>query len=249
MLANTNNQTDLLPIVIEGQTFKPNEDGMWNLNEIAKTLNVREPGQWRNAVQAALIKDANLHVSHGNGTLATEEGAIAYAMWVSTDFYLMVIRAFIAMRNSAVRELRQKDAILDANMPKASTLDMKARGAGLTWTEACRVAGIQQPRLALEFLAKGPMFVQVCDDFGGRTGKIRPKQQGFDSEAFATVSSDFGNREGWRVKPRGLDWLRTKTEIINVGVAEAKAVQVKAKKAAQASRVDRWGRVAKAVTQ
>ena len=35
MLASTNNQTDLLPIVIEGQTFKPNEDGMWNLNEIA----------------------------------------------------------------------------------------------------------------------------------------------------------------------------------------------------------------------
>ena len=245
MLANTNNQTDLLPIVIEGQTFKPNEDGMWNLNEIAKTLNVREPGQWRNAVQAALIKDANLHVSHGNGTLATEEGAIAYAMWVSTDFYLMVIRAFIAMRNSAVRELRHKDALLDANMPKATTLDMKARGAGLTWTEACRVAGIQQPRLALEFLAKGTMFVHVCDDFVCRTGQIRPKQQGFSSGAFVAISSDFGNREGWRVKPRGLDWLRANTETINVGVAEAKAAQAKAKKAAQASRVDRWGRACK----
>ncbi|WJM96529.1 hypothetical protein QEP73_23865 [Pseudomonas defluvii] len=245
MLANTNNQTDLLPIVIEGQTFKPNEDGMWNLNEIAKTLNVREPGQWRNAVQAALIKDANLHVSHGNGTLATEEGAIAYAMWVSTDFYLMVIRAFIAMRNSAVRELRHKDALLDANMPKATTLDMKARGAGLTWTEACRVAGIQQPRLVLEFLAKGTMFVHVCDDFGSRTGQIRPKQQGFSSGAFVAISSDFGNREGWRVKPRGLDWLRANTETINVGVAEAKAAQAKAKKAAQASRVDRWGRACK----
>ena len=245
MLANTNNQTDLLPIVIEGQTFKPNEDGMWNLNEIAKTLNVREPGQWRNAVQAALIKDANLHVSHGNGTLATEEGAIAYAMWVSTDFYLMVIRAFIAMRNSAVRELRHKDALLDANMPKATTLDMKARGAGLTWTEACRVAGIQQPRLALEFLAKGTMFVHVCDDFGSRTGQIRPKQQGFSSGAFVAISSDFGNREGWRVKPRGLDWLRANTETINVGVSEAKAAQAKAKKATQASRVDRWGRACK----
>lgn len=241
----TNIKTDLLPIVIEGQTFKPNEAGMWNLNEIAKALNVREPGQWRNAVQAALIKDANLHVSHGNGTLATEEGAIAYAMWVSTDFYLMVIRAFIAMRNSAVRELRHKDALLDANMPKATTLDMKARGAGLTWTEACRVAGIQQPRLALEFLAKGTMFVHVCDDFGSRTGQIRPKQQGFSSGAFVAISSDFGNREGWRVKPRGLDWLRANTETINVGVAEAKAAQAKAKKAAQASRVDRWGRACK----
>ena len=157
----------------------------------------------------------------------------------------MVIRAFIAMRNSAVRELRHKDALLDANMPKATTLDMKARGAGLTWTEACRVAGIQQPRLALEFLAKGPMFVHVCDDFGSRTGQIRPKQQGFSSGAFVAISSDFGNREGWRVKPRGLDWLRANTETINVGVAEAKAAQAKAKKATQASRVDRWGRACK----
>ena len=251
----TNNQTDLLPIVIEGQTFIANTEGMWSLNEIHQTLGLPEakrPGQWNNEIRTALDQGGNFHLAYGGanpGTWATEAGTIAYAMWVSPAFYLMVVNAFLAMRNSAVRELRQKDAILDANMPKASTLDMKARGAGLTWTEACRVAGIQQPRLALEFLAKGPMFVQVCDDFGGRTGKIRPKQQGFDSEAFATVSSDFGNREGWRVKPRGLDWLRTKTEIINVGVAEAKAVQVKAKKAAQASRVDRWGRVAKAVTQ
>lgn len=251
----TNNQTDLLPIVIEGQTFIANTEGMWSLNEIHQTLGLPEakrPGQWNNEIRTALDQGGNFHLAYGGanpGTWATEAGTIAYAMWVSPAFYLMVVNAFLAMRNSAVRELRQKDALLDANMPKASTLDMKARGAGLTWTEACRVAGIQQPRLALEFLAKGPMFVQVCDDFGGRTGKIRPKQQGFDSEAFATVSSDFGNREGWRVKPRGLDWLRTKTEIINVGVAEAKAVQVKAKKAAQASRVDRWGRVAKAVTQ
>ncbi len=241
----TNNNTDLLPIVIEGQTFKPNEDGMWNLNEIAKTLNVREPGQWRNAVQAALIKDANLHVSHGNGTLATEEGAIAYAMWVSTDFYLMVIRAFIAMRNSAVLELRQKDALLDANMPKASTLDLKAQGAGLTWTEACRVAGIQQPRLAMDVLVTMKFFVYPVDNFGSRIGSPRPKKQGFEVEAFVKVSSDFGNREGWRVKPRGLDWLRGKAQEINIAVADASRRKAQAKKAAQASRVDRWGRVTK----
>jgi hypothetical protein len=39
--------------------------------------------------------------------------------------------------------------------------------------------------------------------------------------------------------------LRANTETINVGVAEAKAAQAKAKKAAQASRVDRWGRACK----
>ncbi|NJJ59602.1 hypothetical protein [Pseudomonas sp. B14(2022)] len=242
---NIDNQADLLPIVIDGQTFKPNEDGMWDLNEIAKALNVREPGQWRNAVQTALIKDANLHVSHGNGTLATEEGAIAYAMWVSTDFYLMVIRAFIAMRNSAVRELRHKDALLDANMPKATTLDLKARGAGLTWTEACRVAGIQHPALALKYLHACKRFVRAVDSFGTPDGPVRPPKKAFDLGHFVVVSSDFGNREGWRVKPGGLDWLVCNTETINTGVADGNRRKAQAKKAAQASRVDRWGRVTK----
>ena len=246
--------SELLPVVINGQTFSANQDRMWNLNEIQKGLDLpdaKRPSQWDNEIRKALDQSGNFHTALGGanpGTWATEAGTIAYAMWVSPDFYLMVVHAFVAVRNSAVSELRHKDALLDANMPKASTLDMKARGAGLTWTEACRVAGIQQPRLALEFLAKGPMFVHVCDDFGGRTGQIRPKQQGFSSGAFVAASSNFGNREGWRVKPSGLDWLRGKTEIINGGVAEAKAALVKAKKAAQASRVDRWGRAVKGVT-
>lgn len=242
-----------LPVFINGQAFNANADGMWNLTEIHKALaqpDSKRPGQWNNAVQAALFKCGNFNITQGRdgGYLSTEAGTIAYAMWVSTEFYLMVIHAFVAMRNSAIMDATAKDAVLAANMPKASTLDMKARGAGLTWTEACRVAGIQQPRLALEFLAKGSMFVRLRDDFGDRTGQIRPKQQGFTSGAFVTTSTNFGNREGWRVKPRGLDWLRGKTEIINVGVAEAKTAQVKAKKAAQASRVDRWGRVVKEVT-
>lgn len=74
------------------------------------------------------------------------------------------------------------------------------------------------------------MFVHVCDDFGSRTGPIRPKQQGFSSGAFVTTSSNFGNCEGWRVKPSGLDWLLA-TETINVGIAEFKAAHVKGKKA------------------
>lgn len=251
----TNNKTDLLPIVIEGQTFKPNEDGMWSLSTIHQTLALdpaKIASKWNNEIRTALDQSRNFVIERGGanpGTWATEAGTIAYAMWVSPDFYLMVIRAFIAMRNSAVRELRHKDALLDANMPKATTLDLKARGAGLTWTEACRVAGIQQPRLALEALVAMRSFVYPVDNFGSRTGSPRPKKQGFDVGAFVNVSSDFGNREGWRVKPRGLDWLRVKAQEVNLKVAEKKAAQVKAKKAAQASRIDRWGRVTKQVTQ
>lgn len=242
----------LLPVVINGHAFTANADGMWNLNEIAKTLGVREPGQWRTAVRRALDQNANLHLAHGGttpGTYATEAGAIAYAMWVSTDFYLMVIRAFVAMRNSAIRDAKAKDVLLAANMPKASTLDKKAQGAGLTWTEACRVAGIQHPALALKYLHVCKRFVRAVDNFGTPDGPVRPPKKAFDLGHFVVVSSDFGNREGWRVKPGGLDWLSHNTEAINAGVAEVKAKNAKAKRSAQASRAGRWGRERKEVAQ
>lgn len=237
----------LLPVVINDHAFTANADGMWNLTAIHKGLGLpdsKRPGQWSNAVQRELYRCGNFNTVNGDngGTMATEAATIAYAMWVSTDFYLMVTHAFVAMRNSAIREAKAKDALLAANMPKATALQRKAEGHGLTWTEACRVAGIQQPRLALEFLAKGPMFSYVCDDFGSRTGQIRPKQQGFTSGAFVKTSTDFGNREGWRVKPRGLDWLTQRTEVINVGVAEAKRLKAKANTAAKASKINQWDR-------
>lgn len=244
----TINQTELLPIVIEGQTFVANTDGMWNLNETHRELGLpdtKAPSQWRNAVADELRASANLQIIDKVGTLATEAGTIAYAMWVSTDFYLMVVHAFVAMRNSAIRDAKTKDALLAANMPKATTLDLKARGAGLTWTEACRVAGIQHPALALKCLHACKRFVRAVDNFGTPDGPVRPPKKAFDLGHFVVVSSDFGNREGWRVKPGGLDWLVCNTETINTGVADGNRRKAQAKKAAQASRVDRWGRVTK----
>ena len=235
----TNNQIDLLPIVIEGQIFKPNAEGLWSLNEIHKTLNLSEakrPSEWSNAVSAELFASGNFRKVDKVGSFADELGAIAYAMWVSTDFYLMVAGAFLAMRNSAVRELRQKDALLDANMPKATTLDLKARGAGLAWTEACRVAGVQQPRLALAELVKMKWFVYPVDSFGSPEGSPRPKKQGFAVGAFVKVSTDFGNKEGWRVKPRGLDWLNKHAEEVNLRVVATKALKAKAKRPKEVTR-------------
>ena len=229
----TNNQTELLPIVIEGQTFVANTDGMWNLNETHRELGLpdtKAPSQWRNAVADELRASANLQIIDKVGTLATEAGTIAYAMWVSTDFYLMVVHAFVAMRNSAIRDAKTKDALLAANMPKATTLDLKARGAGLTWTEACRVAGVQQPRLALAELVKMKWFVYPVDSFGSPEGSPRPKKQGFAVGAFVKVSTDFGNKEGWRVKPRGLDWLNKHAEEVNLRVVATKALKAKAKR-------------------
>lgn len=242
----TNNTDTLLPIVIEGHTFKPNAEGLWSLTEINKALPdlTKPPAQWRGRDRDYFDRCANLHTVHGasGGTYASERATIAYAMACSLDFYVMVVDAFVAMRNHAVRELRHKDALLDANMPKASTLDMKARGAGLTWTEACHVAGIKQPRLALEALVSMKAFAYPLDNFGTREGSPRPHKQGFAVGAFVKASSDFGNREGWRVKPRGLDWLRKEAEGINLTVAETKGAKARAK---SKDKTDRWGRVTK----
>ena len=88
-------------------------------------------------------------------------------------------------------------------------------------------------------------FVYPLDNFGTRDGSPRPHKKGFEVGAFVKVSSDFGNREGWRVKPRGLDWLREKAQEINLNVSETKAFKAKAKRASKASRIDQWGRVIK----
>lgn len=96
------------------------------------------------------------------------------------------------------------------------------------------MAGIQQPRLALDALVSMRAFVYPVDNFGTPEGSPRPHKSGFEKSAFMKVSSDFGNREGWRVKPRGLDWLRSKAEEINLKVAEEKARKDKAKRASKA---------------
>lgn len=239
-----NYQDIKLPVVINGHAFTANADGMWDLTGIHKALGLpdnKRPGQWSNAIQRELHRCGNFNIVHGDngGTLATEAGTIAYAMWVSTEFYLMVIHAFVSMRNSAIRDAKAKDAVLAANMPKATTLDRKAAGAGLTWTEACRVAGIQHPALALKYLHSVKRFVRSVDNFGTPDGPVRPPKKAFDLGHFVVASGDFGNREGWRVKPGGLDWLARNTEDLNTKVTEAKRAKAAKQRhtKAQAKRV------------
>lgn len=242
MNMSMNGIAPLLPIVIDGHTFKPNTKGLWSLTEINKTLPslTKPPAQWRGRDRDYFDHCANLHTENGGtnpGTYATERATIAYAMACSLDFYVMVVDAFVAMRNSAVCELRQKDALLAANMPKASALDMKAQGFGLTWTETCRVAGIQHPRIALDVLVQMGAFVRHAHETSG-LAKLspRPKRQGFEAGAFVSVTTEYGNSEGWRVKTRGLDWCRARAEEINLKVAEEKARRAKARRQASSQR-------------
>lgn len=105
------NHEVVLPVIVDGYHWTCNQDRMWNLNELHKELGLPEskmPSQWRGSLKDSLVKCANLHILLGRngGTFATEEAAIAYAMWVSDEFYLKVIRAFIALRNDKVSEAK-----------------------------------------------------------------------------------------------------------------------------------------------
>ncbi|KTT02075.1 hypothetical protein NS376_13175 [Pseudomonas oryzihabitans] len=88
-------------IIIEGQAFKANDRGQWDLTDIWRTLKLpktKGPGKWAELKEAKkLAESRKVELSHGNGTLATKQAAIRYAAWVSPKFEDMVFDAFEAI--------------------------------------------------------------------------------------------------------------------------------------------------------
>lgn len=91
-------------IYIDGQPFKANEDGMWNLTEIWKTLKLhrgKAPSEWR-------TKDAKrfsnfpqkmrvVYLGQFPAVMADKQVTLKYAGWVSPAFEDMVYAAFEAV--------------------------------------------------------------------------------------------------------------------------------------------------------
>lgn len=88
-------------IIIDGQAFKANDSGMWNLTDIWRTLKLptrKGPGKWAELKEAQrLAASGKVESSNGSGTLATKQAAIRYAAWVSSEFEDMVYDAFEAI--------------------------------------------------------------------------------------------------------------------------------------------------------
>ena len=91
-------------IVIEGQPFRANDAGQWDLTEIWQTLKLskgKAPGRWRGKDKDRLLLSQNLDVQNlgktGQRILATKRATIEYAGWVSDEFKDMVFDAFEAI--------------------------------------------------------------------------------------------------------------------------------------------------------
>lgn len=88
-------------IVIEGQAFKANDSGKWDLTDIWKALKLpkkKGPGKWAELKEAKRLRESRkVELSHGNGTFATKQATIRYAAWVSSEFEDVVYEAFEAI--------------------------------------------------------------------------------------------------------------------------------------------------------
>jgi len=237
---NINEQkTELLPIVIEGQTFKPNAEGLWSLTEVNKTLPdlTKPPAQWRGRERDYFERCADLHIVHGDngGTWATERATIAYAMACSLDFYVMVVDAFVTMRNDAILSARMSSLalaetgkLLADNMPKATALMLKAKGHGISWSDACRAARVDRPLLAKRYLLAKGKFQSVFDHDKGDY-VLQPVARAFSLGFFKRHVGVFGNADGWKVSDKGVVWLQGQAQAINEAVKARQATQKKAK--------------------
>lgn len=213
----------LLDIVIGSERFSPESTGLWNLNEIHKRLNLpesKEPSQWRTKVSTHYDRSANLQTVNGDGggTFATEEAAIAYAMWVSIEFYSMVVRAFLTMRTQAVIEAKEKARYKQAFMSKLIA-------QGVSWREACKNAGITNPELAKKYLVK---VVAIKDNpwYGCRDGELRfiISKSSTDRMLFKTVKGRYNN-EGFRVLLAGYNRMKERASEINEYTRQLQAKQ------------------------
>ncbi len=219
-------KAELPPIVIEGQPFKPNAEGLWSLTEVNKTLPdlTKPPAQWRGRERDYFERCADLHIVHGGngGTWATERATIAYAMACSLDFYVMVVDAFVTMRNDAILSARmsslalaETDKLLADNMPKATALMLKAKGHGISWTDACRAAKIKNAGLAKEFFLSIGRFTTSKPGSMETLKTPRPIKHAFDLGYFKRDEGIFGNADGWRVTDKGVVWLESRANAIN----------------------------------
>jgi len=238
-------KAEFLPIVIEGHAFEPNAEGLWSLSEINKTLpdRAKPPAQWRGRDRDYFERCADLHTVIGDqgGTWATERATIAYAMACSIDFYVMVVDAFVTMRNDAIISARmssltlvEKDKLLADNMPKAAALMLKAKAHGISWTDACRAARIERIQLSKRFLATQGKFRTVFDHDKGQD-VLQPIAIGFTRGLFKRHTGLFGNVDGWKVTDRGLNWLVEKSQWINEGVRAQQTANKKKRHGPQVS--------------
>lgn len=202
----------VLPVIVDGYKWECNKDRMWNLNELHKAKGLsesKEPGQWRSSIKDLLKQDANLHVEHGGanpGTWATEQAAIAYAMWVSDNFYMTVLNAFIELRNDNVIKASNLAKQNQTIMPISNVEFDKLRSRGWSITDAIKKSGIPNAVLVNRMLKSGQMHNPFYKRHMGAWGA---NEKGRLNGYWKRPEGDGRfNNDGVKVLEKGFEWLK-----------------------------------------
>lgn len=156
-------------------------------------------------------------------------------MWVSDDFYLMVINAFIFMRNDAV--LRERVAVLQADeanaalsiaAPKADIFDNRlANGRSVPWSWACKALGLAPFKLRDHLKRTG----RFCLPYISEHKHPYPTKKGFELGYF--VWKKVMGRDEWQVTARGVAWMQGKQHEWREAIAINECRKTAAKRAAK----------------
>lgn len=225
----------VLPVIVDGYMWECNSDRMWNLNELHKAKDLpqsKEPSQWRSSIKRHLEQTANLQVVYIGqfpATMATEQAAIAYAMWVSDSFYMTVINAFIELRNDNVIKARNLAKQNQTIQPISNVEFDKLRSHGWAITDAIKKAGIPNAVLVNRMLKSGQMHNPFysrhmgnwCANNKGRLNGYWKKPEG---------DGRFNN-DGVKVLEKGFEWFKEFAPKINQQVAIMKGNAKRKRKA------------------
>lgn len=197
-------------IKIKGKVFTSDEDGYLDLNEIWRgcELNAsKRPNEFfRYKNGKALLANGNSRLNKINSLQnpfyeGDENSTVAYAMWVSLDFYMTVLNSFVALRNGRIEEAV---SLASSTMSEEDShyLNRQMKLKGMLWDEACAYAGIKHPRLLKQELLKHPRFNYFNED--GVVNENHPYAETY----FYNRGNKFTSNVRLCVTPEGRQWLR-----------------------------------------
>ena len=177
-------------IVIDEKEFESDEDGFLNLNEIRKELKLpssKTPSKWNSAVSRCFYSNRNLvlkeikHLGAGVEKFVTADecATVGYAMWISPEFYLKVVGAFVALRNGELAKAYDI-AQSTANTTAENAFDKWMSYADTPLRDACGMLGIKRVMLFMSEAKKPNQLKSFIDrgilkyrNYGDKGSSIR----------------------------------------------------------------------------
>lgn len=186
------NEKKKFTIKIDGKVFTSDEDGFLNLNDIWRVCNLPEkkrPSEWKSSIRKLLDDSDNIRkrlvitgtsVVPTNMTFGSEKATIAYAMFVSNDFYMTVVDSFIGLRHG---KLEQAVELAGSTMSDKDNyyLQKIMQMKGLCFTKSCWYANIPHPNKLINVLHKLNKWNYTAIN---SVGKIYATKEGIDSGYF-----------------------------------------------------------------